>query len=107
MPEIRLKSLKYCELQGRDRAWSLDNLVLGQINLLVGKNATGKTRVINVIANLANSLLREGNITTQNAGYDVLFTDGTNETQYELTIEAGSGMDPTRPLARTRRTAAQ
>ena len=89
MPGIRLVSLKYRELQGKDLAWSLDDLTLGRINLLVGKNATGKTRTINIIANLANSFLREGNVSIQEAGYDVVFSDGTNETQYELIVESG------------------
>ena len=89
-PEIRLKSLKYCERQGKDLAWSLDHLVLGQFNLLVGKNATGKTRAINVIGNLANTFLREGNVVAANAGYEVEFSDGTTTTNYELIIEDGN-----------------
>ena len=36
--------------------WSIDGLVLGQLNLLVGRNATGKSRTLNVIGCLANIL---------------------------------------------------
>lgn len=38
---MRLKSLSY-----QDYQWELDNLQLGETNLIVGKNATGKSRVL-------------------------------------------------------------
>ena len=89
MVGIRLRSVKYRELQGKERAWSLDELALGSINLLVGKNATGKTRVITIIDNLANCFLREGNLAFHEGGYDVEFTDGETITRYELVVEDG------------------
>ncbi|MCI0683742.1 MAG: ATP-binding protein [Gemmataceae bacterium] len=49
---MRLKSIDYAQLQGTDREWMLEGLTLGQMNLIVGKNATGKTRVLNVINGL-------------------------------------------------------
>jgi energy-coupling factor transporter ATP-binding protein EcfA2 len=49
---MRLKSIDYAQFQGTDREWRLDGLTLGPINLLVGKNATGKTRVLNIINGL-------------------------------------------------------
>ena len=33
--------------------WEVKDLILGKLNLIVGKNAVGKTRTINVIYNLA------------------------------------------------------
>ncbi len=56
MSAIRLASLRYSELLGEPREWSLDGLTLGQTNLLVGKNATGKSRTLNVIGYLARIL---------------------------------------------------
>ena len=46
---MMLKSIKFRESMGRDTEWLLDDLTLSPSNLLVGKNATGKTRTLNVI----------------------------------------------------------
>jgi energy-coupling factor transporter ATP-binding protein EcfA2 len=53
---MRLESLSYAEFEGQNQEWRLDGITLGPTNLLVGKNAAGKTRIINVIANLARHL---------------------------------------------------
>ena len=49
-----MKSLKYSEFKKSPRAWSLEEFALGQVNLIVGKNASGKTRTLNIIGNVAN-----------------------------------------------------
>jgi energy-coupling factor transporter ATP-binding protein EcfA2 len=49
---MRLKLIDYAQLQGTDREWRLEGLTLGPMNLIVGKNATGKTRVLNIINGL-------------------------------------------------------
>ena len=38
----------------KDEKWEYKNLELNDINLIVGKNATGKTRTLNSIVNLLN-----------------------------------------------------
>lgn len=47
---MSLRSLTYSEYEGDQRQWELDRTEFGDINLLVGKNSTGKSRVLNVIA---------------------------------------------------------
>jgi hypothetical protein len=54
---MRITSINYSEHEGVDKEWRLNNLELDKINLIVGKNATGKSRCVNVIAALAQSLL--------------------------------------------------
>lgn len=54
-----LKSMEYSEYEGTPKAWYIDKFNLGQINLVVGKNATGKTRVLNVIRGLGNLVCGE------------------------------------------------
>ena len=76
MPSLRLKSVSYTERDGQDLFWSLEGLELGSVNLLVGKNATGKTRVLTLIANLANSFLQDGKIAFDNGSYDARFEEG-------------------------------
>ncbi|RON21050.1 hypothetical protein BK660_16235 [Pseudomonas brassicacearum] len=68
-----LKTLEYREHKGMPMAWSLRGLHLGPINLIVGKNSTGKTRVINIIAALANSI----------AGRAPMFSSANWEAEFE------------------------
>lgn len=47
---MSLRSLAYSEYDGDPRQWELMRTEFGEINLLVGKNSTGKSRVLNVLA---------------------------------------------------------
>lgn len=53
MSGLRLKCLSYSERKGDPDAWSIEDLSLHDVNLIVGRNASGKTRTLNVIWNLA------------------------------------------------------
>jgi len=50
---MRLRKIQYSEYEGTPQEWVLEEFLLSDVNLLVGKNASGKTRVINVIHNLS------------------------------------------------------
>lgn len=54
---MQLKSIKYSEWEGTNQEWSLERLQLGQKTLLVGRNASGKSRILNVIHGLSVHLL--------------------------------------------------
>ena len=44
-----LRSISYSQFDDKpDKSWRLDTLELGQINLLVAKNASGKTRILTI-----------------------------------------------------------
>jgi predicted ATPase len=58
MSTIQLTSIKYTSRQGSPKEWSVD-LPLKQVNLLVGKNATGKSRSILSIRTLAKLLVQQ------------------------------------------------
>jgi energy-coupling factor transporter ATP-binding protein EcfA2 len=49
---MRLKSIDYRQFEGTAREWAFSGLTFGSVNLLVGKNAVGKTRILNVINGL-------------------------------------------------------
>lgn len=53
---IRLKSINYVEFEGEPQEWRLEKFSLGSSNLIVGKNASGKTRTLNLIGSLALNL---------------------------------------------------
>lgn len=81
-----LSTLKYIRYADEPREWSIigngDNYAyFGNINLLVGKNASGKSRTLNVIREIANLL--SGRIDLKGAiapseRFELSFTDGDN-----------------------------
>ena len=84
---MQLRSINYKEYEGKDQEWFLDGLTLGLRNLLVGRNATGKTRTLNVIANLAKLICGEIPQTLSSSNYKAIFSDGEKEMIYALHIE--------------------
>jgi ABC-type transporter Mla maintaining outer membrane lipid asymmetry ATPase subunit MlaF len=81
-----LKKFEYKEFSGTPNAWSLNDLTLGEINLLVGKNATGKTNTINKIVWLAEMLSGLKPVLSQSANYCVEFSDDDAVYKYHLSI---------------------
>ncbi|HRE17968.1 MAG TPA: AAA family ATPase [Rhodocyclaceae bacterium] len=54
-----LIALSYSEFEDDPRHWRIESTDFRSINLLVGKNATGKTRVLNVVRSLAKIISGE------------------------------------------------
>lgn len=53
---MQLKKLNYRQYKNTDNEWNLIDLSFEKVNLIVGKNSTGKTRLLNVISNIGNYL---------------------------------------------------
>jgi len=53
---MKLVSIKYSQFDDDPRQWDLDFLTLEPVNLIIGKNATGKTKTLQVINNVAQLL---------------------------------------------------
>lgn len=53
---MELKKITFTENEGALQEWSLDSLLLGSRNLIVGRNTSGKSRTLSVIASLARNL---------------------------------------------------
>ena len=86
-----LKTISYRHFQGDPQEWALENLALGQINLITGKNASGKSMTLGVVVSLAKLLSGSAKIDTESAPfeYDVIF-DYEHETyRYRLSIRNG------------------
>ena len=83
---IRLQSIKYSEYLGEPKEWVLD-LPLSRINLLVGKNATGKSRSLNVIVGLSKLLSSTLKYRVNNGFYDVEFDNNGIKLRYVINIK--------------------
>ena len=81
---MRLKSLEYLERVGEPEEWTLTGLSLGEINLLVGKNASGKSRILNVIHNLAQSISEQRKIFAGNSR--LIFDNNGEQLEYVLEV---------------------
>ena len=70
---MSIKSLKYQEYKGESRHWSLEQCDFSAVNLVVGKNATGKTRLI---SGLIPAICKQLNLEASKVAY--VFADQIN-----------------------------
>lgn len=85
---MQLKSIYFIENNGLPSVWELKDLDLTSINLIVGKNATGKSRTLNIISHLASVISGQPLVPTHTYTYRVVF-DGEQEIIYELDVING------------------
>jgi len=81
-----LSKIKYSEYEGENNSWYLEETELEKINLIVGNNASGKTRTINVIAGLAKILSGILNSLFDSGTYFAEFIDNADVYIYELKL---------------------
>jgi hypothetical protein len=84
-----LRKIDYHEFDGEPNYWVLKGLTLEKINLLVGKNATGKTNSLNKMQWLGNMLIGLQPQLLQSGNYIVEFEDEDKKYQYTLAILQG------------------
>src|SRR5437588_1730 len=53
---MRLDAIQYSEFRGTERAWEIEPATFEEITLIVGRNASGKSRFLNIIYALARLL---------------------------------------------------
>jgi energy-coupling factor transporter ATP-binding protein EcfA2 len=58
---MKLEKLTYSEFETFPNEWSVTDCTFGQINLIVGRNATGKTRMLNVLRGIMG-LVSDSNV---------------------------------------------
>lgn len=80
---MELKKINFQDNGGSIQEWTLEDLVLGKKNLLVGKNASGKSKTLAVILNLARTLagLQKA---VHSGKYDCIFENGSSIYEYSL-----------------------
>ena len=81
---MKLKSITYSQFKGEKGEWEVNKLTLGPSNLLVGKNTSGKTRILNIIGNLGNLLAGDVKPTFLSGNYDASFELGGKALNYIL-----------------------
>lgn len=84
---MRLKSLSFSEFVGKPREWILNESEFGNINLIVGPNSTGKTRLLNVILGLSIILQGKRPQLFESGAYDVVFECHSKEYEYKMALE--------------------
>jgi energy-coupling factor transporter ATP-binding protein EcfA2 len=86
---MKLESLAYTEFPGQAGEWRFESFSLGQINLVVGRNAVGKTRLLNVINSLARLMSGLQQETTFSGKFQAVFKDGGESWEYRLEYDPG------------------
>lgn len=86
---MKITRLLYGEYFGDDREWIVSEIQFSDVNLIVGKNSTGKSRLLNVIVGLASLIDGQQKILFDSARYDISFEHGHESFNYRLDIDAG------------------
>src|SRR5271154_2516849 len=84
---MKLEKFSFVELPGQPAEWGVDEFTLGQINLVVGRNAVGKTRLLNVLSSVGRLLSGEMKEVIFSGRYKVYFTDGAKSWDYNLEFD--------------------
>lgn len=82
-----LHSFSFRENAGKTIEWLIDNVSLGEINLVVGKNSSGKTRTLNALSDLVSMLKGNGTTASGPVNYDLIFRNSEEFMRYELAYD--------------------
>src|SRR4030042_6525953 len=83
---MKVESIYYSQYDATPQEWKLEECTLGMINLIVGENASGKSKVLNIIGNLGN-LLSGSRGVFLSATYRVKFDKEGRKVEYILNCE--------------------
>ncbi len=81
---MKLEKLSFIEFPGQPPEWKFDDFTLGQINLVVGRNAVGKSRLLSVISNFGKMLTGEIKEPPYDGRFEAFFTEGQNRWTYDV-----------------------
>lgn len=81
---MRLVSLAYSQFQKTDKEWNLELLTLNKVNLIVGKNATGKSKTLALISNIAKLFRRELSQIFVSGSHTLTFDDDGKSFKYSV-----------------------
>lgn len=86
---MKIKSLQYEEYVGDLQEWRLARIDFSEINLVVGKNSTGKSRLMSVISGLGRLIDGQQKVIYDDCHYVVCFEGKGGSFKYCLDIARG------------------
>jgi len=81
---VILQQFRYSQQQGDPQEWRMETLAVGMVMLLVDKNASGKSRTLNVINGLGLLVSGATKLVFRSGDYWVHYEDGAVGYEYEL-----------------------
>jgi len=81
-----VETIYYSQYDETPQEWKLEECTLGKINLIVGENASGKSKALNVIGNLADLLAGDRELFLS-ANYKIIFNKDSDKIDYILKCE--------------------
>lgn len=85
---MRLTQISYSEHETNGQYWRLHPMDFQQINLVVGRNASGKSRTLNIINGLAQCLSGQRPMLGDGT-FNVVFSSGSDRLEYDVTAAGG------------------
>ena len=82
-----LKSFSFSRIPENGNGWHIDNCELNDINLIAGKNASGKTRLLEAIDNFARLLTNEGENSIKGVRFNWLMNFENNNDKITYILE--------------------
>ena len=83
---MKLIDMKYVQWENTPREWKIDGIKLGPLNLLVGSNASGKSRTLNVINGLAKLLAGDSKVNVLSGDWNITFENEGKSLEYDLQV---------------------
>lgn len=84
---MELLELHYAQHEGTAKEWRTDGCTFGKINLIVGENASGKSRILNIVRGLANLVSGHTKLVFSSGNYRVVFDNAGTQVNYMLKYE--------------------
>jgi len=82
-----LRKFSFRENAGQNIEWLIDNVSLGETNLVVGKNSSGKTRTLNALSDLVQMIRGKGSSAGGPVSYVLLFRNSEKALKYEVAYD--------------------
>ena len=84
---MKLSRISYIESKGLAEEWKTVDCTFDDVNLIVGKNASGKSRTLNVLKGLSDLLSLSNELQYSSGSYEVEFKEKTSTFCYYLEYE--------------------
>ena len=84
--EMKITYIKFSEFDGLPAEWSLSGFDLADVNLIVGRNASGKSRLLNVISGLAKLISGKQKALYASAKYEIKLPSVNGDFFYKLEL---------------------